>query len=106
MVLNRLVLIVSISAIKDNRIYLLVHRGKPLFDQLKEKPFIAIVGMTPDFIVVRVKGPIQFMGDRTFLENLIVNKAGMYTEKTDILESCFSCRKERGKSLTCHQDSP
>ena len=54
--------IVSISAIKDNRIYLLAPRGKPLYHQLKEKPFIAIVDMTPDFIVVPGKGTNSIHG--------------------------------------------
>ena len=81
--------IVSISAIKDDRIYLLAPRGKPLYHQIRMNPDIAICGMTPDFIVVRVEGTLTFMKDRSFLEKLIENKAGMYTDKTDILEMFY-----------------
>jgi uncharacterized pyridoxamine 5'-phosphate oxidase family protein len=74
--------IVRVSAIRDDRIYFLASRGKPLYHQITDTPYVAVSGMTPDFVVVRVEGPITFMEDRTFLENLIANKAGMYTGKT------------------------
>jgi len=75
-----------ISAIQDGKLYFLTPRGKPVYHQIKNTPTIAISGMTPDHIVVRVEGSVTFMKDRTFLERLIANKEGMYAGKTDILE--------------------
>ena len=97
--------IVSVSAIREDRIYFLAPRGKPLYHQIEDIPYIAVCGMTPDFIVVRVEGPLTFMKDRTFLEKLIEGKAGMYTGKTDIL-NMFYLAKGNGEIFDLSSDLP
>jgi ferredoxin len=60
-----------------------------MYHQIRDTPNIAISGMTPDYIVVRVEGAVTFTDEKAFLENLIKGKDGMYAGKTDLLEMFF-----------------
>ncbi len=88
--------IVVIASIRDDHIYFMTARGKPMYRQLNENPCVSIVGKLKEDIMVRVEGEIKFMEDKSFLLNLIKGHEGMYTGKTDVLEMFYlsSCSGE------------
>ena len=55
--------IVSVSAIRDDRIFFLAPRGKPLYHQIRATPYVALCGMTPDEIVVRAVNEPRSAGE-------------------------------------------
>lgn len=81
--------IVVIAYIKDDNIYIMTARGKPMYRQLIKTPYVSIVGKCEEDIMVRVEGEIKILEDKSLLLNLIKGFEGMYTGKTDILEMFY-----------------
>ena len=79
----------DIMLYEDGKLYFLTARGKPYYKQLKKNPEIAIVGMNKNYVMVRVRGKIEFV-DNSFLEKIFeINPVldDIYPEDTkDILE--------------------
>lgn len=48
--------IIDVMAVDDGKLYFLTARGKAFYDDLAASPYVAIVGMTTDFRMVRLEG--------------------------------------------------
>jgi uncharacterized pyridoxamine 5'-phosphate oxidase family protein/NAD-dependent dihydropyrimidine dehydrogenase PreA subunit len=55
--------IADVMGYENGRLLCVVGNNKPFYRQLKETGKVAIVGMTPNFVVVRLVGDIQFVED-------------------------------------------
>ena len=81
--------IIDVMMVEDDKLYFLTARGKAFHKQLQDGLSVAISGMTPDYLAVRVKGKITAVGrswlDRVFEKNPMMND--LYPgEKRDILD--------------------
>jgi len=70
--------ILDVMLVEDDGIYMLGVRGKAYCRQLEKTPKIALVGMTKDFVMVRLTGDVEFLDDdgvvdRIFDENPMLN---------------------------------
>jgi uncharacterized pyridoxamine 5'-phosphate oxidase family protein/NAD-dependent dihydropyrimidine dehydrogenase PreA subunit len=61
--------IADLLLVEEDRLYFLVPRENALYRQLKDHPYLSIVGMDPSYKTVRVTGPIEFV-DRTWIEKM------------------------------------
>jgi uncharacterized pyridoxamine 5'-phosphate oxidase family protein len=82
--------IIDVMLVEDQSIYFLTARGKPFYSQLLECWTVAVAGMTPAYLVIRLKGQIRQVEriwlDRIFEANPMMND--LYPgEKRDILEA-------------------
>ena len=70
--------ILDVMLAEDDGIYMLGVEGKAYCRQLREVPRIALVGMTSDYVMVRLIGDVEFLDDdrivdRIFEENPMLN---------------------------------
>ena len=82
--------IIDVMLVRDEKIYFLTARGKPFYRQLLDGGVVAVAGMTPEYLVVRLNGRIRPVErvwlDRIFEANPMMND--LYPgEKRDILEA-------------------
>ena len=82
--------IIDVMLVQDEKLYFLTARGKPFYRQLLDGGVVAVAGMTPEYLVVRLNGRIREVGrewlDRIFEANPMMND--LYPgEKRDILEA-------------------
>lgn len=82
--------IIDVMLVEDNKLYFLTGRGKSFYHQITATPEIAICGMTPEYLTVRVWGKIKpverLWVDRIFEANPMMND--LYPgEKRDILDA-------------------
>lgn len=79
----------DVMLVENEKLYFLTARGKPYYRQLKENPEIALVGVDKNYVMVRVRGRIEFV-ENVFLEKIFeINPVldEIYPEDTkDILE--------------------
>ncbi|MBN1880723.1 MAG: hypothetical protein JW885_01005 [Deltaproteobacteria bacterium] len=70
--------ILDIMMAEDDGLYMLGVEGKAYCTQLQKTPRIALVGMTSDYVMVRLIGDVEFLDDdgivdRIFEENPMLN---------------------------------
>ena len=70
--------ILDVMMVGDDGLYMLGVQGKAYCRQLREIPKIALVGMTSDYVMVRLAGDVEFLDDdgivdRIFEENPMLN---------------------------------
>lgn len=51
--------IIDVMHVEDERLYFLTARGKAFYNELRSKPYVAIVGMTCDLRMVRLEGWVE-----------------------------------------------
>ena len=98
--------IVDVMLAEDEKIYFLTARGKSFYRQLTDGLSVVVAGMTPEYLVVRLKGKVRQVErrwlDRMFKANPMMND--LYPgEKRDILEA-FCLYQGVGEvfDLGCH----
>ncbi len=82
--------IADVMIVLDNKIYFVTARGKDFGQQLEKQPYVAVSGMTKDYQMIKLKGPVKRLGrewvDRIIAENPMVGD--IYPGKTrEILEA-------------------
>ncbi|WP_406655941.1 4Fe-4S binding protein [Methanolobus sp. ZRKC2] len=84
---------------ENGKLYFVVARGKPYYKQLQENPEIAIVAMDKNYVTVRVKGKIEFIGqsllEKIFEKNPVLNQ--LYPGDTKSILEVFCLPKGTGE---------
>lgn len=63
--------IINLMLSGEDGLYFITARGKPLFQQLKKEPVMAISAMNPGFTAVRINGDISFCPGREKVDQII-----------------------------------
>jgi len=101
--------IADVMLVEEDGLYSLTARGKPYYNQLREKPKLAVCGMDRNYVSVRVVGDIRFCDhrnavDRIFEHNPMMND--LYPgEKRDILEA-FHMYRGKGEIFDLSIEPP
>ncbi|SFM70540.1 4Fe-4S binding protein [Methanolobus profundi] len=84
---------------ENGKLYFLTARGKAYYRQLKDDPEIAIVAMDKNYVMVRVKGRIEFVGqellERIFDQNPAMKE--LYPGDTREILEVFCLSKGTGE---------
>ncbi len=51
--------IVDIMFVREDGLYFMTCKSKPFYRQLRESPYVAITGMTQDFVQIRLTGEVE-----------------------------------------------
>ena len=98
--------IVDVMLHEDDKLYFVVARGKPYYEQLRANPAISIVAMDENYVTVRVRGKIEFVDnsllDRVFEANPVLGH--IYPGETREILEVF-CLPKPEKSLISQQTS-
>lgn len=62
--------IIDVMIVNDNGLYFLTGPGKSFYRQLKENPCVAICGITPDYVSVRLVGDIKFIEGKEIIDKI------------------------------------
>lgn len=63
--------VIDVMHVEDGRLYFLTARGKAFYAELTRKPYVAIVGMTTDFRMVRLEGKVEHPTDAAEQRRLV-----------------------------------
>lgn len=55
--------IADVMAYENGRLLCVVGKTKPFYRQLRDSGRVALVGMTPEFVMVRLEGEVEFVGE-------------------------------------------
>lgn len=65
--------IVDVMFVREDGLYFMTCKSKPFYRQLRESPYVAITGMTQDFVQIRLTGEVEVVSsellDRIYAEN-------------------------------------
>ena len=81
--------IIDVMIVDEEKLYFLTGRGKAFYRELIETPYVAVTGMTPEYVTVRLRGRVEHLGresvDLMFAANPVMEE--LYPgEKRDILD--------------------
>ena len=71
--------IIDVMLVEDNKLYFCTARGKDFYKQLKNHPYVAIIGMNKEYQMVRLNGLVKrlekqkYWIDRIFKHNSLMN---------------------------------
>ncbi len=96
---NPQVRIIDVMLVENEKLYFVVSRGKEFYQQLMQRPMVAVTTLTPDFKSVRIQGQVQKEDvswlAKVFQENPSLNS--IYPGQSRYILDVFSIFKGTGE---------